>query len=238
MHGTCPLCGVRKARRECPALGRMICAVCCGTKRLVEIPCPDSCPYLASAREHPAAVVQRRQERDLRFFLPLVPQLTALSARARASLLVMWCGYGGPVPALLDTMSPRRPTPWRRRSRPPAREFHEHQAHLPGRSGSTRRAPGHARGARARAHAHRLLLTRDSATRRRPPRGFQAGRADRPPRPAGDDRPDLPRPRASSPRAGSPGTTQNGGPRGGSASSSPDGRRRPAGARTRYNSGV
>ena len=103
MHGTCPLCGVRKARRDCPALGRMICAVCCGTKRLVEIPCPDSCPYLASAREHPAAVVQRRQERDLRFFLPLVSDLT--EAQARLVLVfqaVMLRHAAGAVPALLD----------------------------------------------------------------------------------------------------------------------------------------
>jgi hypothetical protein len=103
MHGTCPLCGVRKARRECPALGRMICAVCCGTKRLVEIPCPDSCPYLASAREHPAAVVQRRQERDLRFFLPLVSDLTEPQARlVLVFQAVMLRHAAGAVPALLD----------------------------------------------------------------------------------------------------------------------------------------
>ena len=33
----CPVCGQRKARRECPALGQTICTVCCATKRLVEI---------------------------------------------------------------------------------------------------------------------------------------------------------------------------------------------------------
>jgi hypothetical protein len=81
VHGTCPLCGVRKAKRECPALGRTICAVCCGTKRLTEIPCPQSCSYLAAARTHPAAVVQRRQERDLHFFLPLVADLTEPQSR-------------------------------------------------------------------------------------------------------------------------------------------------------------
>ncbi len=62
---TCPLCRQRKARRTCPALGEQICAVCCGTKRLVEIHCPETCPYLASAREHPPAVVQREQQRDV-----------------------------------------------------------------------------------------------------------------------------------------------------------------------------
>ncbi len=62
---TCFLCGVRKARRACPALGRQICAVCCGTKRVTQIQCPGDCVYLTSAREHPPAVAVRRQQRDL-----------------------------------------------------------------------------------------------------------------------------------------------------------------------------
>lgn len=72
----CPSCGERKARRECPALARTICPVCCGTKRLVEIQCPADCGYLASAREHPAAVVRRRQERDVSLLLPTIRHLT------------------------------------------------------------------------------------------------------------------------------------------------------------------
>src|SRR5262249_22670458 len=62
---TCPLCGQRKARRACPALGRQICAVSCGPKRLVEIQCPSDCVYLAASREHPPVAVVRRQQRDL-----------------------------------------------------------------------------------------------------------------------------------------------------------------------------
>ncbi|MQA28918.1 MAG: hypothetical protein GEU82_03635 [Luteitalea sp.] len=61
---TCPLCGVRNARRSCPAIAQQICALCCGTKRLSEIRCPDDCGYLQSAREHPAAAIVRRQARD------------------------------------------------------------------------------------------------------------------------------------------------------------------------------
>ena len=61
----CPLCGQRKARRACPALNKQICAVCCGTKRLVQIQCPSDCVYLASSREHPAAAVVRQQQRDV-----------------------------------------------------------------------------------------------------------------------------------------------------------------------------
>lgn len=72
----CPQCGQRKARRECPALGRTICSVCCGTKRLVEIQCPSDCGYLAAAREHPAAVVRRQQEHDLARLVPTIQHLT------------------------------------------------------------------------------------------------------------------------------------------------------------------
>ncbi|HEY6359755.1 MAG TPA: hypothetical protein VIX63_01560 [Vicinamibacterales bacterium] len=73
---TCPECGQRKARRACPALGKTICPVCCGTKRLTEIACPPGCVYLASAREHPAAVVKRQQERDVAMLLPTIRNLT------------------------------------------------------------------------------------------------------------------------------------------------------------------
>ena len=72
----CPLCGTRKARRACPALNKDICPVCCGTKRLIEINCPATCPYLAAAREHPAAVVRRQQERDVAALLPVIQALT------------------------------------------------------------------------------------------------------------------------------------------------------------------
>jgi hypothetical protein len=72
---SCPLCGSRKAKRACPALGQTICPVCCATKRQTEINCPPSCAYLSSARAHPAAAIQRRQEKDLRFVLPLMLDL-------------------------------------------------------------------------------------------------------------------------------------------------------------------
>jgi hypothetical protein len=50
--------------------------VCCATKRLVEIACPDDCPHLAAAREHPAAQVKRQQERDVAVLLPSIRHLT------------------------------------------------------------------------------------------------------------------------------------------------------------------
>jgi hypothetical protein len=77
----CSLCNQRKAKRACPALGRQICAVCCGTKRLVEIHCPSDCGYLSAARSHPPAVVQRQQELDRAMFLPLLQGFSERQAR-------------------------------------------------------------------------------------------------------------------------------------------------------------
>ena len=77
----CPLCGVRPAKRRCPAVHQQICAVCCGTKRLVEIQCPAGCGYLTSARQHPPAVVQRQQERDVALLWPALAGLTERQSR-------------------------------------------------------------------------------------------------------------------------------------------------------------
>ena len=76
VYMNCPLCGARRARRSCPALGQVICPVCCGTKRLVEIPCPSDCGYLASAREHPASMVVRQQHRDVAFVTNAIRDLS------------------------------------------------------------------------------------------------------------------------------------------------------------------
>jgi hypothetical protein len=72
----CPVCNQRKGRRACPALGQTICTVCCATKRQVEIDCPPDCAHLAAARDHPAAVVKRQQERDVAVLLPTIRELT------------------------------------------------------------------------------------------------------------------------------------------------------------------
>lgn len=77
----CPVCHQRKAKRACPALGKQICAVCCGTKRLTEIACPPDCGYLSTARTHPPAVVQRQQEMDRAMLLPLLQGMSERQAR-------------------------------------------------------------------------------------------------------------------------------------------------------------
>lgn len=84
----CPVCRRRSARRPCPALGRDICPVCCGTKRLVEINCPADCGYLASSQAHPAAAVRKQQERDL---LQVTALLDGLSRRQKE---LAWTALG------------------------------------------------------------------------------------------------------------------------------------------------
>jgi hypothetical protein len=73
---SCPLCQQRRPKRQCPALGQMICAVCCGTKRLTEIACPSHCVHLVASREHPAAAVKRQQARDAALIAPFIRDLT------------------------------------------------------------------------------------------------------------------------------------------------------------------
>jgi hypothetical protein len=55
----CPLCGNRKAKRQCPAKGLQICPICCGTKREVEIDCPSDCTYLHEGREYESERIAR-----------------------------------------------------------------------------------------------------------------------------------------------------------------------------------
>ena len=85
----CPLCGQRKARRACPALGHQICAICCGTKRLTEIRCPSDCAYLATAREHPPAALVRQQQRDF----GMLVQFTRDFNEQQSQLFLMACAF-------------------------------------------------------------------------------------------------------------------------------------------------
>lgn len=99
----CPLCGNRRARRGCPAVGQQICAVCCGTKRLVEIKCPADCVWLASAREHPPAAVVRQQQRDWALMMPLMVDFTEQQAELFFVLASLILRYEPPeLQALFD----------------------------------------------------------------------------------------------------------------------------------------
>lgn len=54
----CKICGVRRAKRACPAVQGDICPICCGNERETTLSCPLECPYLQEAhhREDPIPV--------------------------------------------------------------------------------------------------------------------------------------------------------------------------------------
>jgi hypothetical protein len=58
----CVLCSRRKGKRFCPAKNALICAQCCGEKRVLEIDCPESCEYLKIGRS------RESQQEGVRFF--------------------------------------------------------------------------------------------------------------------------------------------------------------------------
>src|SRR6266481_4069353 len=71
----CPLCSSRAGKRYCPAIAEQICAVCCGTKREIEIDCPSSCSYLKASRSYElekpipdAQITAKVNSYDARFF--------------------------------------------------------------------------------------------------------------------------------------------------------------------------
>jgi hypothetical protein len=92
----CPLCRQRRGRRTCPALGEQICAVCCGTKRLVEIRCPPNCPYLVTAREHPPAAVVRQQRQDLGSLVEFIQDLNARQSQLFFLIATLIARYKSP----------------------------------------------------------------------------------------------------------------------------------------------
>jgi hypothetical protein len=77
---SCPVCEKRKGKRACPAKGAEICSHCCGTKRRVEIACPDDCVWLGA---HASAWAGRETEttRDLRRVAPHIQDLSDAQAR-------------------------------------------------------------------------------------------------------------------------------------------------------------
>lgn len=51
MSEKCVYCHQRTGKRECPALGGLICPVCCGEHRATEINCPPDCRYFQQGEE-------------------------------------------------------------------------------------------------------------------------------------------------------------------------------------------
>jgi hypothetical protein len=99
----CPLCGTRRTKRACPALGQQICAVCCATKRLVQIHCPSDCAYLTAARDHPSAAVVRRQQRDVAFAMDFLRDFNERQSSLFGRISMFLVQYQSPdLQALID----------------------------------------------------------------------------------------------------------------------------------------
>ncbi len=94
----CPKCGIRVAKRSCPALGSRLCNLCCGRLRDKELHCPPACPHLArhkpyqekrilervpsrSPRMSPAADDVLKDERLAGFIFQLEAPLAQLAER-------------------------------------------------------------------------------------------------------------------------------------------------------------
>jgi len=92
----CGLCDLKRAKRHCPAKNALICPQCCGEKRVLEIDCPESCPYLIAGRKRDVADYARRistldprdHDRNGRVFQDhqdVIAQLEYMIARERMS---------------------------------------------------------------------------------------------------------------------------------------------------------
>lgn len=77
----CWFCGKVKGKRACPARGgELICSRCCGSKRRIEIRCPEDCVYLHGADARWSSETQQKEEaRFLVRFLEL-PEPIAMFA--------------------------------------------------------------------------------------------------------------------------------------------------------------
>lgn len=64
----CVYCHSRKGKRPCPALGGLICSLCCGEHRVVRIACPTDCEYLEHNSEYQQKRAGERFAQDRREF--------------------------------------------------------------------------------------------------------------------------------------------------------------------------
>ncbi|KUK26966.1 MAG: hypothetical protein XD60_0855 [Acetothermia bacterium 64_32] len=78
---SCPVCGRRLGERRCPALGGLICSVCCGTHRGRILQCPPSCSYLVAAE-------RRRRERRAEELSKAWQEFTDLLIRRQMAPLI------------------------------------------------------------------------------------------------------------------------------------------------------
>jgi hypothetical protein len=101
---SCPLCRQRKGRRACPAKGESICSACCGSKRRVEIACPDDCIYLSGGHAGSWEGRETERNRDARRLGPFMDRLTEDQGRIFLVALVGTTSLRARHPALDDRL--------------------------------------------------------------------------------------------------------------------------------------
>jgi hypothetical protein len=72
----CPRCNRRAGKRYCPALRTKICAVCCARERMIDLACPETCPYLRSARDSISDREHKLREREAAASGQVMPKVT------------------------------------------------------------------------------------------------------------------------------------------------------------------
>lgn len=80
----CILCNQRKGKRFCPAKNTLICANCCGSKRIVEIDCPSGCVYLREGQNYQAS------QKYMRLYRSFDPARQQLMRQVTAQFADVW----------------------------------------------------------------------------------------------------------------------------------------------------
>ena len=88
----CRVCGQRKGKRECPAKGGLICAQCCGEKRVVGIACPADCQHLKTGQSY----------HRFKHYIALLESQT--SAARRRALYETFTEWGGLIEGVEETI--------------------------------------------------------------------------------------------------------------------------------------
>src|SRR6266487_51153 len=99
----CVYCHTSKGKRTCPALGGLICSVCCGEHRLISINCPADCPYLEAGTDYQRQRVGELFRQDRRRAYREVFEIGDEKAAALLNLIEIVCfSYFHNKPSGLD----------------------------------------------------------------------------------------------------------------------------------------
>src|SRR5947208_4605320 len=99
----CVYCHTSKGKRTCPALGGLICSVCCGEHRLISINCPADCPYLEAGTDYQRQRVGELFRQDRRRVYREVLEIGGEKAAGLINLIEIVCfSYFHNKPSGLD----------------------------------------------------------------------------------------------------------------------------------------